>query len=128
MFAARTIGAVLTLIAALLVAVGVRASRQADGARVSSLRRSGRTVGEFFGVWLLRDGVELALLRDAWTTAHHVDLVCIVAGTLLALGAIAAGSVPAGWLADARALHRVRVSLFVMATLAAASASARLLV
>jgi hypothetical protein len=128
MLAARTIGGLLTLIATLLVAVGTRASRGADAPRRASLRRAARTVGAFFGVWLLRDGAELALTREAWRAAHRIDLACVVAGALLSLGAIVVGSLPDAWFADARVVRRVRVALYAMASLAGGAALARLLV
>jgi hypothetical protein len=128
MLAARTIGGLLTLVAALLVAVGTRAFRGADAARRASLRRAARTVGAFHCVWLLRDGAELALTRSAWTAAQGVDLACVVTGALLALGAIVVGSLPDAWLAGARVVRSVRVALYGTAALAGVAALARLLV
>jgi len=127
MFAARTIGAVLTLLAAGLVAGGAWASRDADRSRRASLRGSGRTVGVFLCVWLLRDGVELALTREAWTTAHRVDLACVVAGALLAFGTIAVSLVPERSM-DERTVRVVRRVLAGLASTCACVATARLFV
>jgi hypothetical protein len=128
MLAARTIGGLLTLVAAVLVGVGTRASPGADAPRQASLRRAARRVGVFHGVWLLRDGAELMLTREAWTFAHRVDLACVVAGALLALVAIGAGSGPEAWMAEERDARRVRAVLFGAAALAGTAAIARLLV
>jgi len=127
MFAARTIGAVLTLLAAGLVAIGAWASRDGERTRQASLRRSGRTVGVFLGVWLLRDGVELALTWEAWTTAHRVDLACVVAGALLAFGTIAVSLLPERWMGE-RTVRAVRRVLVGLASTCGCVATARLFV
>ncbi len=126
MLAARTIGGLVTLVAALLVAAGVRASRGADASRRASLQRSARVVGAFFCVWLVRDAAELALARAAWSASRRVDLACVVAGALLALGAIAAGTAPQPWIASPRAAGRVRTALVVLAAVSGCAALVRL--
>ena len=119
MLAARTIGGILALAAALLTLAGVRVACSADAARLASLARSARLVGAFLLVWLARDLAELLLARvPVRSFAHSADLACVVSASVLA-GALLFGG-------RAAARNPMRLTLATLAALTATSAVVRI--
>ena len=119
MLAARTIGGLIALTAALLALAGLLAARGADAPRMRSLLRSARLVGAFLLVWLVRDGAELALTKaPPMSLAHGVDLACVGCASLLALALLLASGIAPR--------PPLRVALAVLAALTALIGVARM--
>lgn len=119
MLAARTIGGVLVLAAALLTLTGARVAGAADAPRLASLARSARLVGAFLLVWLARDLAELLFARvTVRSFAHTADIACVACASVLAVSLVVVG----------RAMARPswRVTLVALAVLTATSALLRL--
>lgn len=119
MLAARTIGGLIAVAAAVLALLGLHAARRADAARFGSLLRSARFIGMFFYVWLARDVAELVLARSAALSfARSVDLVCVSCSLLLATALLFGRGV--------HARPSMRVAVGVLAVLTGASGVLRI--